>query len=776
MKKKAARIISKNDIDSHFSNSELNSNKYQFISIETIENSLFCLIVFSLVAAFNFNIQEQFTLPKLLVFRIGSLVLCALLMVRLYLGQMSTVMPRTILYIGSALPLWWIISTFFSVHLSTSIHGFHGRYNGLINNLLYIFIFFSFALSSLRFKRIELFLKIFILALLPVALYAILQHFNLDPYQWPSKRPASTMGNPVLLSATVGLALPFVLYFMVTTKVLFEKIIAVICLTVFVFAIYITLSRAPWFGIILSSTLVLTMALRYKLLNWNRSGLYVFAFMVACITLYTFNSSFGHRFIDRFKGLLEPKKDVSITKRVAYYDAALAMIKDRPFTGSGFENYRVLYPRYRSQSDSTPKLIPTMVHNVYIERAVSNGIPGLLIYLAFISAIIHSIIKAAKAAHIQGKTKLFHYSFLAALVGYLVQEMSGWQDVSLAAFFWMIAGMSVATCKQTFIETNDFGECKMPGYFRISHSFSRKLHALCLVTILLVTLYLCKDAALRLKVDSIFWQAKQMNPVKEWSDLESIVQTGLNNSRGDYHYEDMAGMIYTKRFAATDKPEAYSQALQLFEQAFQHNPHDSYILLHLLELDGMAIRKGKIQRPSQLAEHGIGIMSDIDKNNAYSAEMIGKFYTQSKKYPEALTWLQKLRQAGVAAISADLLEGEIARGMGDTNRALLVVREAIRKMEMNERYTPRWANAKLIVASIEMELKHTESALQETLDVSKNKPQDARSYILRGDIYAIRNDISRARDSYRDALLIEPTNPYAKKGYYAAEQLLQRTH
>jgi O-antigen ligase/predicted negative regulator of RcsB-dependent stress response len=744
------------------------------LSARTLENAIFGIFLFSLVAIFSVNLSVNFTLPKLLVLRVGTLTLCILALFRFRGGQSADI-PAPVLFSVSTLLLWWVISTFFAIHLPTAIHGFHGRYNGLLNQGVFLLLFFIIALSGYPRERIETLLKIFIAAMTPAALYAILQHFHLDPFDWPSTRPGSTIGNPVILAATLGLAVPFGICFLFISRSKVHKIIIGILLTMVIAAMMLTMGRGPIVGLLVSSAFVMVVALKQRLLSYRNLFFSVAVLLALCAALLLSNKEFRASALTRIPSYGALLSDSSVLKRLDYFDAALHMIKDHPLFGVGFENFRILYPRYRPPQDHTTDVIPTMVHNGYIERAVANGIPGLGLYLTSIFSIIALLVSSARKTD-DAREHLLIAAFLGAIAGYLVQDLSGWQELSFSAFFWIMAGLAVGYSNSlTAIHAKNGSSGRFESIVTRVVTVPRQMLVAGMALSIAGLLFLSFEACKRVRADVLFSQASQMNPVDEWSELELLATTGMDNAQNNYFYQDKAGLIFTKRFAATRSQDAYAKAMHYFEDAFRNNPFDSYIVLHALELDAIALNSGVIQRPSQLTEKGIQVITDIDRNNPQIFEMIGKFYVQAKNYPEALKWLSKLQQSGMTGVSSDLLEGEIARRMGDKNRALLVLRKAIRKMEQNNSYDQQWANTKLVVASIEMEMKLTDSALQGTLDVSNGFPKEVKSYILRGDIYAINNDLSGARDSYKEALSIEPSNQFAKRGFEAAEKLLRRS-
>ena len=180
-----------------------------------------------------------------------------------------------------------------------------------------------------------------------------------------------------------------------------------------------------------------------------------------------------------------------------------------------------------------------------------------------------------------------------------------------------------------------------------------------------------------------------------------------------------------------------------------------------------------MKSPSILTTQGIESFEKNDRNNLQLLEETGRFYAETRNYPEAQRWFAKLQRSGGTGVSTSLLEAEIARGMGESDKALKVLRAAVQILEEKNSYKRQWTNAKLVMASIEMEKKQCDSALRETMDVTEKNPKDSRSYVLRGDIYAVKNELVDARNSYKDAMTIDPDNQFARRGFEAAERLLR---
>lgn len=108
----------------------------------------------------------------------------------------------------------YLISTAASVVPRVSLLGSYQRLQGTYTTLSYIVIFFL-ALQNLRTKRqMDRLITVMILVSFPIALYGLIQHFDLDPLPWGgdvSYRVASNLGNAIFVAAFLIMAVPLTL-------------------------------------------------------------------------------------------------------------------------------------------------------------------------------------------------------------------------------------------------------------------------------------------------------------------------------------------------------------------------------------------------------------------------------------------------------------------------------------------------------------------------------------------------------------------------------------
>ena len=105
----------------------------------------------------------------------------------------------------------YIIATIFSVAPEISFWGSYQRLQGTFTTLSYIVIFFIAASTLCTRAQFERAVNTALLVSLPIALYGLLQHFQLDPLPWGGdviQRVASNMGNSIFVAAYMIMLVP----------------------------------------------------------------------------------------------------------------------------------------------------------------------------------------------------------------------------------------------------------------------------------------------------------------------------------------------------------------------------------------------------------------------------------------------------------------------------------------------------------------------------------------------------------------------------------------
>jgi hypothetical protein len=109
----------------------------------------------------------------------------------------------------AALALVFLISTLFSISPLTSLQGSFNRAEGALTLLSYLFFFFLIAANLRRREQLERVVAVLAAVSFGVDLYAILQHFGLDPLIWQlevTSRAISTIGQFIFAAAFLSMA------------------------------------------------------------------------------------------------------------------------------------------------------------------------------------------------------------------------------------------------------------------------------------------------------------------------------------------------------------------------------------------------------------------------------------------------------------------------------------------------------------------------------------------------------------------------------------------
>ena len=120
--------------------------------------------------------------------------------------------------------------------------------------------------------------------------------------------------------------------------------------------------------------------------------------------------------------------------------AAMNMFKSNPVIGIGPGNYGFLYNDYRPKNSPIKDFIER-THNIYLQVLAENGLPGLIIFLGFLSVLIYSSAKKWFLAKDTG-SKLVLAGLLSGFIGLLVHGLS--YGILQHSHTWVIMGLLMA--------------------------------------------------------------------------------------------------------------------------------------------------------------------------------------------------------------------------------------------------------------------------------------------------------------------------------------------
>lgn len=713
----------------------------------------FACLFFGVALTFSTSVEAQFTLPKLVVLRAIAPAILLLWIVQLRRGEVAPI-PRYIAGLAAAFAVWLIATTWFAVDATTALEGMHGRYNGLLNDLILLLLFVSIASMLVSRAQVETLIAIQASALVPVALFAVVRALGFFAASWPEPRPASTIGNPVQLAAILVLEVPFVVAFLACRPSRTQRVVWSTILLLFLWAIGATLSRGPWVGLAAAAA-VMTIALwteRRRGRIGPSPAVAAIAVGAVLLTIAAAASGALTRVTARVESFARIGSDAGMINRFTYIGAAVRMLRDHPLTGVGIENFGLVYPRYRPvEPDDIPSdQLPTMVHNDYLQLAVSAGIPALVMYLALVGSIVVVVWRGS------GHHRIVAMAFVASIVGYLVQQLSGWQELPVSVFFWSIVGAAVAYSGTAIGRTNS----GLAGW--------RTAASVAGVGLAIGIGLLATGSFREFLADQHFFDANHREVVWDWPRIAEDVAAGLALAPGTSFYEDAAGVIYMKRLHATGDGSAYRQSLEWLARAEQHNPLDPYILIHRIDLETIAIQRNVVPTASTAAVRAVDRLEDMDPNNATVHDTVARLRLAQGLPNDALPAILRAEALRPHHVRYHMVEGDARRALGDRNGAIAAYRKEVSEWPISSDPDRILAEQKLVLLLIETG-QHA-AAISEAESALASGP-DAMLATLLGFAYVGANDVAKAKVAFVRALEIDPTNAAAQQGLRATTEL-----
>ena len=406
---------------------------------------LFVVLVFFSPLIFTTSTFELFEFPKtFFLYLLGSTIISLYLIKKIRewkipiinLKSTTNILILVLLFIN-------IASTLLSSHPYTSIWGYYTRFNGgLISTIIYVFLYFI-STEILTKKDFERLLNVSLLSLMPVCVYAVLQHFSqiTNIYKTdPSIRVFSTFGQPNWLAVFIGMLLP-------TIILKFDKAMPYLW-----FLIYTLAFSALWFTYSISGLLGFFVGVIYLLLlrkNELKNNFKIyFALAFISITIAILNPGiFRGKMLDvvtDIKKIITLNKPVFAASEPVYkisdtgsirsglWGGTLNLISNNYktfFIGTGPQTFPYEFQKFRPQAmnySSEWDFVFNKPHKYYLELWSDMGVFTLIVYLA----VLMYLIKSKNSTYAPGLLALY------------VSNIFGWPTVATnILFFIFIAGM-----------------------------------------------------------------------------------------------------------------------------------------------------------------------------------------------------------------------------------------------------------------------------------------------------------------------------------------------
>lgn len=359
------------------------------------------------------------------------------------------------------------LATAFSKTPVVSLFGIYGRYNGLLE--LVLFVQLAALVAQLYRRRPERAREFFFAlgaASTVVVVYILIQLADLDPVGWsrPTGEPLAfryfgTLGNSNFAGGFLGATMPWLLFAFLRSTRVWQRLLVAGWAVVTLGALWLTASRGGLVAALLAG-LVAVSVFRRRLPRWilPAGGVAAaIAAVVAVLVVWHPGMSAPPRPLDDLRVLRSETLEV----RTFWWQAALGVYAANPIVGAGPDTFIVTYPRHVPEASAGVGDAETAdkPHNVVLEYASSTGTLGLVTFLLVVGSAAWWGLRRMRALHFSGGIgpggigveESVVGSSMALLAGYLGQAFFSIDVAPLAVVGWVAIGSLVAMADPAFL-------------------------------------------------------------------------------------------------------------------------------------------------------------------------------------------------------------------------------------------------------------------------------------------------------------------------------------
>lgn len=226
---------------------------------------------------------------------------------------------------------------------------------------------------------------------------------------------------------------------------------------IFLFAGFLSYSRAAWLTLIISCVIGLMIILKLKLKHY--ALLILLALIIGFFKFDSISESFsrnkqlshGNDVAQHFKSISNVNSDASNKERINRWKCALRMSEEKPFLGFGPGTYQFFYGKYQIRTDlthiSTFNGTKGHAHSEYLNSLSETGVFGLLFFISLIISVIYFAVKLIRKSKDEYTKKLSLTILMGLLTFYLHAFFNGFLEfdkLAMPVFMSMAAIVSMS--------------------------------------------------------------------------------------------------------------------------------------------------------------------------------------------------------------------------------------------------------------------------------------------------------------------------------------------
>jgi O-antigen ligase len=379
------------------------------------------------------KLEDPLNLPKMFVLVLFAAIALGLVIPALVSAHKlsASTQKKGLGFIG-LFAIGLLVSTLATDVKYTAIFGEFHRNNGALTLLASAVLAAAAGLvfteaSSLRPLKWVSLLGLFL------SLYGILQFLGRDPVQWNNQyNPIiTTLGNPNFTSGIIGISSIASLYFVVESKKMLERLVAVGGLILGIFVVVKSDSVQGIFAFVCGAAiLVLVKVWAIKRAFGVTAGISLTVVGVP-VALAVFN--IGPLASRLYQGTLNNRLD--------YWQAAINMFQAHPIFGVGIDRYGEYYREFAVQNQYVQGMYTNNAHNVYLHLLATGGLTLFIPYLLLLAYITWLATKSLKSSKKECRGVAGVY--LGIWLGFLLLNIVTIDNIGVGVWLWIFGGIII---------------------------------------------------------------------------------------------------------------------------------------------------------------------------------------------------------------------------------------------------------------------------------------------------------------------------------------------
>lgn len=206
-------------------------------------------------------------------------------------------------------------------------------------------------------------------------------------------------------------------------------------------SLFVTFSRGAWIGLFLAVTAMFSIDILRQNFRKVQKGALIVSLLFVALFLVRYAPKIHERFVED----LTLERGSAAKIRIPLMKVAWNMIQDNPLLGVGLSNYKLWSDSYVFESELYSKeALSQITHNSYLLLAAEAGIPGAILYLMMIFAVLGKVFRTGWK-NAPPAIKNMSFGIFWGMIALLITLNSGpdYMIHEVLNVFWIMGGIAL---------------------------------------------------------------------------------------------------------------------------------------------------------------------------------------------------------------------------------------------------------------------------------------------------------------------------------------------